>query len=130
VIFEDNNSLRDVSTLGQLASIRGVLEFIRSPAITELRLGDLGHLGGLTVQNNPALLDVVLPSLARAGVISIARNDQLHQLSLPALTSVDTIEVFRNAKLPACAVIALFAQIPDSAAQQSGNDEDATCASP
>ncbi|SDG18110.1 Por secretion system C-terminal sorting domain-containing protein [Dyadobacter soli] len=120
----DNSVLPNLSGLGNLASITGLLDIEDNPALTSLGLSKLESIGDLYVSENPALTDFDLSglksirenffvasnsALSRFGLnklesigisFRVSGNPSLTSLdSLTALTSVGKIHVSGNSQL-------------------------------
>lgn len=110
-----------------LVQVDGRLQ-IASTTSTELSLPNLAQVGAsVTVFGNAFMTTVAMPALPSVSELDILSNDQLTSVGFGALTRAGTFSVRDNPHLPACQVLALFERV-DGSHDQSGNDNDATCA--
>lgn len=111
-----------------LVQVDGQLQ-IASTTSTELSLPNLTQVGtSINLFGNAFMTTVSMPALTTvSSELNILSNDKLTSLAFGALTHTGVFTVRDNPHLPACQVLALFAHV-DGSHNQSGNDNDATCA--
>ena len=109
-----------------LVQVDGGLD-ISSTASTELSLPNFAQVGTFVRLFGNGFGTVSLPALTTVPELTISSHDQLRSIAFGALTHAGTFTVRDNPHLPACQVLALFARV-DGEHNQSGNDNDATCA--
>jgi hypothetical protein len=151
VVITDNPVLTSAPALGSVTRVHGDLVLQSNPLLpnplgaplaqidggltigditsTELSLPNLAQVGTfVAVGGNASLTTISLPALATVShELTIAGNSKLVSLAFDALTHAGTFTVRDNPHLPTCAVLALFARV-DGEHNQTGNDDDATCA--
>ena len=149
VIVADNPVLTSAPALVLLANVHGDLLISGNPLLpnplgaplvqvdgrlqiagttsSELSLPNLAQVGSVIVLGNGFMTTVSMPALPSVGELDILSNDKLTSLGFGALTRAGTFSVRDNPHLPACQVLALFERV-DGSHDQSGNDNDATCA--
>jgi len=149
----DNPVLASVAALDPVVRVRGGVDIERNPrlagvfgpalvelegamfitdnaSLTHLDFPALEHvISDLQVSHNTALQTIRMPALTEAAdELFILSNPQLRTVAFDSLEHAGVFLVDDNPRLPACQVVALFAQVRGFAHGQSGNDDTAPCA--
>jgi hypothetical protein len=99
----------DLSALACLTEVSGAIWIVETSVPSLEPLAQLVHVGGeLEIGYAPAITQVVLPNLEHVGYLSVYANELLTHLALPKLATIEqNAEIEGNLGLPTCEITAI-----------------------